>query len=844
MTTLRVIATTLGQKDAHLLPETPITELAIDSRKVQQPAQALFFAIRGERHDGHRFIHELYAKGVCAFVCEFLPTLHFEFPLPASGGEGSGERSERSGERFPDAVFLPVPDPLVALQQVAAAHRARFSFPVVGITGSNGKTIVKEWLHQLQSPDLRIVRSPKSYNSQVGVPLSVWKMSAEHQLAIIEAGISKVGEMERLEAVIRPTIGILTNIGHAHDEGFLDLAEKTREKLKLFRRCNTLIVCSDHQIVSNELEKFSFEKRPRIISWGRSEGADIRIIEVTHGLGSTDVKAWFDGRNVEITIPFTDAASLENAMHCWAFMLLHGTDDAVIIERMLRLTPVEMRLEMKQGINGCAIINDFYNSDLQSIAIALDFLAQQQQQAKRTVILSDILQSGRADNDLYREVAAMLQQRSVNRLIGIGPRISSQADLFPKGSIFYPDTATFLTGIGSLQFRDETILLKGARPFGFEALSRRMEQKSHHTVLEIDLGAIVHNLNVIRGLLRPTTKVMAMVKAAGYGSGSAEIARVLEFHRVNYLAVAYADEGIELRRAGITLPIMVMSPEERSFDAMLRHGLEPELYSFRALDGLQSTIRQMGWTAPVRIHIKLNTGMNRLGFGKDDVAELCDRLAADSQIEVASIFSHLAASEDPKEDDFSHKQIASFDAMSTRLMERLGQEIPRHICNSFGILRFPEAQFDMVRLGIGLYGVTPDSPVVHQLRQVSSLRSSISQMHHLQAGDTVGYGRLERVTAPMVTATIPIGYADGLSRRHGNRKGHIMVQGRPAPIIGSVCMDMVMVDVTGIPCHEGEEVIIFGEGYSITDFARNAETIPYEVLTGISGRVKRVYFQE
>jgi Alr-MurF fusion protein len=833
MTTLRDIANCLGQKDAQLVPETPITELAIDSRKVQQPAQALFFAIRGEQHDGHRFIPELYARGVRAFICEF--------PLPDSGGQGSGEGS---AERFPDATFLTLESSIVALQQVAAAHRAQFSFPVVGITGSNGKTIVKEWLHQLLSPDLRIVRSPKSYNSQVGVPLSVWAMTEENEMAIFEAGISKVGEMVRLEAVIRPTIGILTNIGHAHDEGFSNLAEKTREKLALFKRCETLIVCSDHQIIYNELEKVSFEQRPRIVRWGRNEDADIRITEVTHGPGTTTVNAVFSGSEVEITIPFSDAASLENAMHCWAFMLLRGMDDAVIAERMLRLTPVEMRLEMKQGINGCAIINDYYNSDLQSIAIALDFLAQQQQQAKRTVILSDILQSGRADSDLYREVATMLQQRKVDRLIGIGPRISSQADMFPKGSIFYPDTATFLTGIGSLQFRDETILLKGARPFGFEAISRRLEQKSHHTVLEIDLGAIVHNLNVIRGLLRPTTKVMAMVKAAGYGSGSAEIARVLEFHRVNCLAVAYVDEGIELRKAGITLPIMVMSPEERSFDAMLRHGLEPEIYSFRALDGLQSTIRQMSWTAPVRIHIKLNTGMNRLGFGKEDVGELSDRLAADGQLEVASIFSHLAASENPKEDDFTRQQISLFETMSTRLKERLGKVIPRHICNSFGILRFPEAQFDMVRLGIGLYGVAPDSPVTHQLRQVSSLCSSISQIHHLQAGDTVGYGRLERATAPMVTATIPIGYADGLSRRHGNRKGHIMVQGRPAPIIGSVCMDMVMVDVTGIPCQEGEEVIIFGEGYPITDFARNAETIPYEVLTGISGRVKRVYFQE
>lgn len=827
MTTLRDIAQWLGLSEAEHLPDTPITELATDSRRVQQPAQALFFAIRGERHDGHRFIPELYAQGVRAFVCEF----------PLSSGEGSGER-------FPDAIFLRVPNTLLALQQVAAAHRARFECPVLGITGSNGKTIVKEWLHQLLSPDLRIVRSPKSYNSQVGVPLSVWGMGSGHQMAIIEAGISKVGEMERLEPIIRPTIGILTNIGHAHDEGFHDLAEKTREKLRLFKRCDTLILCADQALVMSELEKFHFEQRPRIFTWGRGQGANVRITEVAIQADRTTVKADFAGRTVGMTIPFTDEASLENAMHCWAFLLLHGMSDAVIVERMMRLTPVEMRLEMKQGINGCVLINDYYNSDLRSIAIALDFLAQQQQHPRRTVILSDILQSGREDGSLYREVADMLQQRQVNRLIGIGPHVSSQAALFPPESLFYPDTEALLRDMGKLSFRDETILLKGARPFGFEAISRRLEQKSHRTVLEIDLGAIVHNLNVIRGLLNPATKLMAMVKAAGYGSGSVEVARVLEFHRVDCLAVAYADEGVELRRAGIRLPIMVMSAEGHGFEAMLRHSLEPEVFSHRALGSLLSAMSVVGGTAPVRIHIKLNTGMNRLGFGESELDGLLERLRSEPRLEVASIFSHLAASEDLKEDAFTRHQIALFDAMSTALMKGLGREVPRHICNSFGIIRFPEAQFDIVRLGIGLYGVAPDSPVAHLLRNVSTLRSSISQLHHLQAGDTVGYGRLERVTAPMVTATIPIGYADGLSRRHGNRKGHVMVHGRPAPIIGSVCMDMVMVDVTGIACQEGDEVVVFGEGYPITDFARNADTIAYEVLTGISERVKRVYFQE
>ncbi len=823
MSTLREIAVVLKAHVPFEFQDGVVTELAIDSRKIVVSSQALFFAIAGERHDGHRFIAEVYAKGVRAFVVN----------------------STYAANQFPDAVFFSVDDTLIALQQVAATKRNASNIPVVGITGSNGKTIVKEWLYQLLSPDVNIVRSPKSYNSQVGVPLSVWKLGPEHGLALFEAGISEPGEMIRLERIIRPTIGILTNLGHAHDENFTSLKQKAHEKLDLFQHCDTLIYCKDYLIIEEELAHYVFVKRPRMFTWSRKSSADLQVGRIEKHDGQTSIQAIFQHRFIRIAIPFTDEASIENAIHCWALLLLSGRSDAQIAERMLLLTPVAMRLELKQGLNNCSVINDTYNSDLQSISIALDFLEQQHQHPKRTLILSDILQTGRTDNELYAEVAALLRQKQVHRIIGIGPHISAQAALFQSDASFYPNTAAFLSNLPNLTFQDEAILLKGARTFGFEAIGQVLQQKTHQTVLEIDLGAIVHNLNLIRSLLKPETKLMAMVKASGYGSGSFEIARVLQFHRVHYLAVAYADEGIELRKAGITLPIMVMSPEEHTFDAMIRYDLEPEIYSMRALRALESVLGRGGMpTKPVRVHVKLNTGMNRLGFHERDLNELCVRLSNNRGIEVASIFSHLAASDSPKEDAFTRQQITALDRMSSIIMQHLGKTVPRHICNSFGILRFPEAQFDMVRLGIGLYGVAPDSPISHLLRNVSTLKSTITQLHHLQAGDTVGYGRLEHVLAPMVTATIPVGYADGLSRKHGNRKGHILVNGEPAPIIGSVCMDMIMVDVTDIPCNEGDEVIIFGEGYPIEEFARNAETISYEILTGISSRVKRVYFQE
>ncbi|MBP9151071.1 MAG: bifunctional UDP-N-acetylmuramoyl-tripeptide:D-alanyl-D-alanine ligase/alanine racemase [Flavobacteriales bacterium] len=822
--TLRGIASVLEVPCPFEFQDVQIKELAIDSRKMVLPAQSLFFAIAGDRHDGHNFIEQLYENGVRVFVVKA------DYSAPA---------------KLDDAFFIRVANPLAALQTVAAAKRAQFNYPLIGITGSNGKTIVKEWLYQLLNQSYNIVRSPKSYNSQVGVPLSVWRMKSGNDLAIIEAGISMPGEMVKLERIVKPTIGIFTNLGQAHDENFTDANQKAREKLDLFQNVSTLIYCKDYLIIQEELEHYPFASSPKLFSWSRRTAADLQIGRIEKKDGQTEIQGIYQHNFLRIRIPFTDEASIENAIHCWATLLyleIHSDD---ISRRMEQLVPVAMRLELKQGINNCSVINDSYNSDLQSISIALDFLSQQHQHPKRTLILSDILQTGRTDEELYAEVSQLIKEKKVDRLIGIGKHISSQDELFAETSEFFDSTEAFLAAYHHDKFYNETILLKGARSFGFEAISRIIQHKTHQTVLEIDLGAMVHNLNLIRSMINPSTKLMAMVKAFGYGSGSFEIANVLQFHHVDYLAVAYADEGIELRKAGISLPIMVISPEEQSFDAMIQYGLEPEIFSVRSFQLLENAIKRKGTLdSPLKIHIKLNTGMNRLGFSERDINQLVVRIKNNPLIKVASVFSHLAASENEAEDAFSRKQIASLDEMSARILEHFDYPILRHICNSFGIIRFPEAQFDMVRLGIGLYGVAPESPIKGRFRNVSTLRTTITQMHDLKKGDTIGYGRMEKVEAEMRSATLPIGYADGLSRKNGNRQGSVLINGHRAPIVGNVCMDMCMVDVTGVPCKEGDDVVIFGEDYPIEEFARNSETIPYEVLTNVSERVKRVYFQE
>lgn len=836
-------------------------DLLIDSRSLIHAGNSLFVALVSGRNDGHRYIGELYEKGVRAFLVSRLPGSQVAPPpdYPAI------EEDAGSSGYFPEAAFILVPDTLAALQEIGACHRRRFNIPVIGITGSNGKTIVKEWLFQLLSRERKVVRSPKSYNSQIGVPLSVWKMAAEHDLAIFEAGISKPGEMERLEAVIRPTIGIFTNTGHAHDEYFSDQREKVEEKLKLFLHAATLVYCADYPLITQCLRDNPAYGHLETFTWSRTREADLQVVRVEKEGGGTRISTRYKTENITFTIPFNDEASIENALHCFAAELVLDDPSRVVrhAPRYASLAPVAMRLELKEAINHCSLINDSYNSDISSLAIALDFLGQQNQHQQKTIILSDILQTGRDKEDLYREIASMLVSRRIDRIIGIGRDMMKHAGKFPMQKAFYPTTEEFLQHFPVSSFRDETILLKGARLFEFERISLVLQQKAHETVMEINLDALVHNLNHYRSLLRHGTKTMAMVKAFSYGSGSFEIANVLRFHRIDYLAVAYADEGVELRKAGISLPVMVMSPEEQSLGTLLKYNLEPEIYNLHILNLLEEAMarNQADGQQQVRIHIKLDTGMHRLGFDREEVEQLTGRLLRNPDLHVQSVFSHLAASDDPAEDDFSRLQIGRFEEMSERITRVLGYPVLRHILNSAGIHRFPEAQFDMVRLGIGLYGVGSDAAEQSRLRNVSTLKSVVTQVRHIPAGETIGYNRQGVAAKDSVIAVVPVGYADGLDRRLGNGRGRLFVNGMAAPVIGNICMDLVMIDVTPgaevspggqetdqahhpRDVKEGDEVIIFGDLHPIAELAREMGTIPYEVLTSISPRVKRIYYYE
>jgi Alr-MurF fusion protein len=823
--TIREIARIIkGEFIQEASADTLVSELLIDSRRLIAPEGSLFFALTSKRNDGHKYIEEIYEKGVRNFVVSTEPV-----NLLLLG----------------DANIIRVKDTLQALQALAAAHRKQFSTEVIGITGSNGKTIVKEWLYQLLNESRNIVRSPKSFNSQIGVPLSVWQMREDHELAIFEAGISEQDEMDHLQPIIQPTIGIFTNIGHAHDENFINRTQKAGEKLKLFTRVKTLIYSTDQKELQEGIIKTGLLRNISTFTWSRRDEADLRITATETVGHHSRLTALYHGQEIKIEIPFTDEASIENVIHCWAAMLLLGYEQPLIARRMLSLQPLAMRLEMKAGINNCSLINDSYSNDIDSLSIALDFLNQQKQHRLKTVILSDILQSGRSENHLYQEVSELLKSRQIDRLIGIGKGISRQAAHFTMKKEFFPGTDEFLAQYPLNSFQNESILLKGARVFGFERISEALQQKTHETVLEIDLGALVHNLNHYRSLLEPGTKVMAMVKAFSYGSGSYEIASTLQFHQVDYLTVAYADEGVELRKAGIKLPILVMNPDEESFDSMLKHQLEPEIYSFRVLNMLEAAMLRLSPQAePVGIHLKIDTGMHRLGFDPSEADELINQLKGRSHLRIRSVFSHLAEADNPGGDDFTRHQISVFRMVSERIQSEFDYPILRHLANTAATSRFPEARFDMIRLGIGLYGIEPMPGEQDKLRCVSTLRSIISQVKHIEAGDTVGYNRRFHAGRDTTLAIVPIGYADGLSRALSNGKGHVSVNGEKVPIIGNICMDMTMIDITGIDAREGDEVIVFGQDMPIQDLADAMGSIPYEILTGISQRVKRVYFQE
>ena len=807
---------------SKLIAEFSISSIAIDSRTIFDPESSLFFALKTKRNDGHRYIADLVQAGVRAFV---VSNFSEEF------------------RKYANCCFVVVDDTLKALQKLAIWNRSQFDIPVLGITGSNGKTIVKEWLFELLHK-YAVIRSPKSYNSQVGVPLSVWNLSADFELAIFEAGISEPDEMQHLQEIIQPTIGILTNIGEAHQENFTSKQQKLEEKLKLFKSCHTLIYCKDQTLVHSIIVKDGINPTVQLFAWSffdQSSDLYFRPVEVLNGV---ELVTDFEGKTYRIALPFQDAANLENAGHCLAFLLSQHYADNAVLESFRNIQPVAMRLEMKEGINNCLLINDYYNSDINSLQIALAFLNNHAQSPylRKTVILSDIQQSGISDDQLYLEVARLLQLNKTSHLIGIGTRIKKHCASFEMSAEFYESTDQFIESFQPDNYQQECLLLKGARDFHFERISSVLQKKYHQTVLEIDLNVLVGNLNFFRSLIRPETRIMVMVKAFSYGSGMAEIARILQFHKVDYLAVAVADEGVELRQAGIDLPIVIMNPEEHSFENMIEFRLEPNIYSEEIFDSFRKVLQQ---NAVVRypVHLKLDTGMHRLGFDSEiKIERMIGKLIAQEQMVVRSVFSHLAGADEAIHDDFTINQIEKFLKFSSMIIAKLPYKVFRHILNSAGIERFPEYQFEMVRLGIGLYGVS--SCGNRQIRSISRLKTSVSQIRRINAGETVGYGRKGKTVQDSEIAVLPIGYADGYDRRLSNGVGKVFVRGQIAPIIGNICMDMCMIDVTGLHVSVGDEAELMGEHILVSSIANTIGTIPYEILTGISQRVKRVYLQE
>lgn len=851
--TLKLIASVVGgelignQGDKYI-----IKNILFDSRLFVEAENTLFFAFSGGRNDGHRYIGELYEKGVRTFVVANAETQNFTFLR----------------QKMPDATFIVVDDTLAALQKLAAHHREQFDIPVVGITGSNGKTVVKEWLYHILSPSMSVCRSPKSYNSQIGVPLSVWQINASHDVALIEAGISRPGEMQKLGGIVRPTIGVFTNIGAAHGKNFESVSQKVEEKLKLFEGCAKVVCCADHAEIAGAAAK----KGISAFTWStKNKNADLFVSEINrsenngidaiHSVATTEITAVYNGRTLKITIPFIDDASVENAINCWCVALLLNIPDDIIAERMANLESVEMRMELKAGVRNCLIINDSYNNDRNALAIALDFMNAQHHDNK-VLILSDILQSEQKEEDLYSDIAQLIENKGVDTFIGIGEAISSSfrekrgevgKSSLPKISLnkniksyFYKTTSDFLTNHPMKSFENQIILLKGARSFEFERIMKVLQQKSHETILEINLDNLVKNLNYYRGKLKKETKMMVMVKAFAYGSGNYEVSNVLAFHHVDYLTVAYADEGVELRNKGIKLPIMVMTPETNTFDIIIKNNLEPDIYSFRCLSQLEDAVNQLDTELdkPVGIHIKLDTGMHRLGFLPEDIDALIDRIKSNPKIKIMSVFSHLATSDMPDESDFVRHQVEMFEKMSSRILSAFPYKIMRHVLNTAGISRFVDYQYDMVRLGIGIYGVAPCEEDKGRLHNVMSLKSTIKQIKEYDAGETVGYGRNGKITKPSRIAVVPMGYADGLRRQLGNGNACFWVNGKAAPIVGNVCMDLCMVDVTGIDCQEDDTAVLFDENHPIEAIAKACDTIPYEIMTRISQRVKRIYVKE
>jgi Alr-MurF fusion protein len=801
-------------------PGLIVTEIATDTRQLTITDGVLFFALKGKNHDAHNYINNLYSAGVRIFVIERLP---------------------EEAEKYSDAAFILTDNSISALQLLAAYKRKLFGSPVIAVTGSAGKTVVKEWLADILGLTTSVIRSPKSYNSQIGVPLSILKLDEKYKLGIFEAGISMPGEMDKLQKIINPDIGVITNIGDAHSENFPDNRMKAEEKLKLFINSSLIIYCRDQELINQSILNNKVLSSKKLVDWS-FDSKDAAIFVKSHQLrqGFTTVVMSYNGSDTEFLVPFSDRASVENAITVGAVCLAMGVSSEVISKGMAGLVSVAMRMEMKSGINNCQLIEDYYNSDPGSLGMALDYLKSQDGR-ESALILSDFVQSGRDERDLYGEVARLIKKTGIKKFIGIGNALVRNCSLFDDKARFYHTTDEFVNSFNSVLFSNEIILLKGARIFEFEKIGRLLEQQIHQTVLEVNLDAISHNLNEFRRCLKQGTRIMAMVKAFAYGAGPAEISTLLEYHRVSYLAVAYADEGVELRNSGVTLPVMVMNPDPSALDLMIKYSLEPEIYSFLSLNQFLAVASKHG-LINYPVHIKIDTGMHRLGFMPEDIELLAKRIKSQECIKVVTVFSHLAASEDPSLDNFSHYQVETF-LKATRLINNIiGYPFLRHILNSSGVGRFPQYQFEMVRLGIGMYGVGHYEGL--DLRTTGRFKTRISQIKTIKGGEPVGYGCADISENERIIAILPVGYADGLNRLLGNRNGNLYIKGSRVPIIGNICMDMCMADVTGLNAEPGDEAEIFGEKITIDEIASKCMTIPYEILTSIPMRVKRIFFRE
>ena len=794
-----------------------IDKLSIDSRTLDKNSKTLFFALKTSKNDGHKYIGELIDRGVNNFVVEKIPV-----------------------QKKSKTNFLVVENSLVALQKLAKWKRENSSIKTIAITGSNGKTVVKEWLYQLLKSDFKIVRSPKSYNSQVGVPLSVWGIKPENDLGIFEVGISMPNEMEVLQEIVQPEIGIFTNIGNAHSENFETLEQKVKEKIILFKDSKKLIF-KDEGVLGEVVKKSELLQDVDKLSWSFKSKSDLQILGVLKGKLSSTITGLYNSEVSTIEIPFVDNASVENAITSWLLMMDLGYTTDEVNSRMQLLSPIEMRLEQLEGNNGSTIINDGYSLDINSLTIALDFLDTQIQHSKRTVIISSIEQSGVEPEKLYKEVAKLIKKYKIDKVVLVGDEISKFEKLFNYSKVIcFDSTATLIKNISLLELNNEVVLIKGARSFRFERIVKQLANKTHDTILEVNLSAIVRNLNFFKSQLKPETKLMVMVKAFSYGGGSYEIANVLEYHNLDYLAVAYADEGKALREAGISTPILVLNPEVSSYETLIEYNLEPEIYSIRVLEKFQRVLDGKYFA----IHIKIDTGMHRLGFQKDDVTELLENLNRNKNIEVKSIFSHLSSADDLNETDFTITQAEYLNDVYKLLCDELGYKPILHLLNSSGIVNYPQFQFDMVRLGLGLHGISTSKNAQQFLEPVTSMKTVISQIRYILKGESVGYNRKFIAEKNMKIATLPVGYADGIDRRWGNSVGEVIIGDTRAKIVGIIAMDMLMVDVSEIECKEGDEVEVFGENISVNEVSEKIGTIPYEVLTKISPRVKRIYFQE